>query len=279
MRVITDSSADLPLDLVKMYHVEIVPFRIHFEEDTFRDFYDLNMDDYYRLLRHTKFSLKVTPPSVEDFMGVYSRLSKEDNCLVSLHLSSSLGGAYDNAVIASNRFPNVNIKVINSQQASIGLGMSALAGARAIQEGMSEDDVVRAINRAVLNIETYFSIDSIDFLNRAGYISKFEALAGNILSITPLLLYKDGKVRTVSRISGKKYLINRIVELVSEKAYDTRILKVGLIRTDNEALFYELSYRIEKIMNVQVEYAGKVGGVITSRLGPGIIGVACYPIG
>lgn len=277
MKLITDSTADLPPELLERVHIEIVPLKIHLGEKTYRDYFDIDPDEFYRLLRSTEWFPTTTQPSPQDFVEVYQRLAEEDDRLISVHISSKLSGTCQSATIARQQFPDIEIHVIDSQQASLGLGMTMLAAARAIEAGEGVDEVLNLISRLSSKIKTYFSVDSLEYLHRGGRIGRAQAFLGTMMRIKPLLALRDGEIYPVERIRGQQRLIRRMVQLVQEDAAGVGALKVALIRTDNEELLAMLSQQLDRIENLELEYIGKLGGIITSHVGPGAIAVSYYP--
>ena len=277
MKLITDSTADLPAELLARHHIKIVPLRIQLGEETYRDTFDIEPDEFYRLLRSTELFPTTTQPSPQDFVEAYQSLGEEEDRLISVHISSKLSGTYQSATIASQQFPDMEIHVIDSQQASLGLGLIVLAAARAIEAGEGVDEVLSRIGRVSSKIKTYFSVDSLEYLRRGGRIGRAQAFLGTMMKIKPLLVLRDGEIYPVEKIRGQQRLIRRMAQLVEEDAAGVGALKVALIRTDNEEVLSMLSQQLERIENVELEYAGKLGGIITSHVGPGAIAVSYYP--
>lgn len=278
MKLITDSTADLPPDLVEKYDIEIVPLKIHLGEETYRDYFDINLDEFYNQLRTTDLFPTTTQPSPQDFVETYRKLSLEDDCLISIHISSKLSGTYQSAMMAVQQLPKLKIHLIDSQQASLALGMTVIAAAKAIEEKKEVDEVLSLINDIISQTKIYFSVDSLEYLRRGGRIGKAQSLLGAILKIKPLLALKDGEVVPVEKLRGQQRLIRRIVQLVQDEAINIRALRVCLMHAGNEELLSILSQQLEGIENLELACTGKIGGVITSHIGPGAIGISYYPV-
>lgn len=278
MKLITDSTADLPPDLVEKYDIEIVPLKIHLGEETYRDYFDINLDEFYNQLRTTDLFPTTTQPSPQDFVESYRKRSLEDDCLISIHISSKLSGTYQSAMVAAQQLPKLKIHLIDSQQASLALGMTVIAAAKAIEEKKEVDEVLSLINDIISQTKIYFSVDSLEYLRRGGRIGKAQSLLGAILKIKPLLALKDGEVVPVEKLRGQQRLIRRIVQLVQDEAINIRALRVCLMHAGNEELLSILSQQLEGIENLELACTGKIGGVITSHIGPGAIGISYYPV-
>jgi len=280
MKLITDSTADLPPELLERVHIEIVPLKIHLGEETYRDYFDINLDEFYNLLRTTDLFPTTTQPSPQDFVETYRKLSLEDDCLISIHISSKLSGTYQSAMVAAQQCPEVKIHLIDSQQASLALGMTVIAAAKAIEEKKEVDEVLSEIRRITSQIKTYFSVDSLEYLRRGGRIGRAQAFVGAMLKIKPLLAIQGGEIVPVEKLRGQQRLIRRMVQLVQDDATNIGALRVGLIHADNEELLSILSQQLEGNLheNLELEYTSRIGGIIASHVGPGAIGVSYYPV-
>ena len=280
MKIITDSTADLPPALVGKYDIEIVPLKIHLGEETYRDYFDINLDEFYNLLRSTDLFPTTTQPSPQDFVETYRKQSLEDDCLISIHISSKLSGTYQSATVAAQQLPEVKIHLIDSQQASLGLGMIIIAAAKAIEEKKGVDEVLNLISCVTSQIKTYFSVDSLEYLHRGGRIGRAQSFLGTVLKIKPLLAIQDGEIIPVEKLRGRQRLIRRMAQLVQDDATNIGALRVCLIHADNEELLSILSQQLEGNLhgNLELEYTSRIGGVITSHVGPGAIGISYHPV-
>jgi DegV family protein with EDD domain len=181
-------------------------------------------------------------------------------------------------MVAAQQLPGVKIHLIDSQQASLALGMTVIAAAKAIEEKKEVDEVLSLINDIITQTKIYFSVDSLEYLRRGGRIGKAQSLLGAILKIKPLLALKDGEVVPVEKLRGQQRLIRRIVQLAQDEAINIRALRVCLMHAGNEELLSILAQQLEEIENLELACTGKIGGVITSHIGPGAIGISYYPV-
>ncbi|RKY39669.1 MAG: DegV family protein [Candidatus Omnitrophota bacterium] len=275
MRIVTDSTVDLPSSLVEKYNIEIVPLKVQLGEETYRDYFEIEADKFYQKLRSTTVFPTTTQPSPQDFLEVYQRVSRENDCVISLHISSKLSGTYQSAIIASQRLLTSKVYVIDSKQASVGLGLIVLAVAHAIEKGRKKEEILQLIDELTKKIRTFFSVDSLEYLQRGGRIGKAQAFLGTILKIKPLLTLVEGEIHPVEKIRGEGRLLKRMAQLVEDEVSKGKI-KMGLIYTDNEETMSILSQYLERIENLEIVYKGRAGGVITSHTGPGTIGISYY---
>lgn len=273
MKIITDSTADLTVDSYEKYDVTPVPLTIHLGEKTWRDFFDIDLDEYYSLLATAPGVPRTSQPSPQDFVHAYAPYVERGEPILSIHISSGLSGTYQSATLARNHFPDAPIEVVDSRQASLGLGQAILLLSKKAAEGAPFDEVAEMARKLAKRTETYFSVDSLQYLQRGGRIGRAQAFLGTLMKIKPLLRLVEGEIHPVEKIRTTERLLNRFVELVERKAAECSHLRYSLAESDNGDLVTGLLERLRKIENTSLVYRAKIGGVVSSHAGPGTLGV------
>jgi len=274
MKIITDSTADLPKESALKFDIEIVPLTIHLGDKSWKDYYDVEPNEFYELLKKSLAFPTTSQPTPQDFVNAYTPFVEKKEPILSLHLSSRLSGTYQSALLAKSQFPDATIEVVDSLQASFALSMIILICAEKAKKGISLDDVASFARQVGTQIETYFSVDSLDYLHRGGRIGKAQAFLGTLMKIKPLLKVVDGEVQPVEKIRTRDRLLNRFVEMVEQAAQENSRLLLTVAESDNGEVMSALLERLVKIPGVTMIFRGKIGGVITSHTGPGALGIA-----
>jgi len=274
MKIITDSTADLPKEYALRHDVEIVPLTIHLGDKSWKDYYDVQPDDFYELLKKTSAFPMTSQPTPQDFAEAYGPWVEKGEPILSLHLSSKLSGTYQSALLARSQFPDARIEVVDSMQASFALSMIILVCADKAKTGVSVEDLAHFARQMGSEMETYFAVDSLEYLHRGGRIGKAQAFLGTLMKIKPLLKLVNGEVLPVEKIRTRDRLLSRFVELVEEGVRDHSRLLVAAAESDNSEVVTGLLERLMKIPDVSLIFRGKIGGVITSHAGPGALGIA-----
>jgi DegV family protein with EDD domain len=274
MKIITDSTADLPKELIVKYDIKIVPLTIHLGERSWRDYYDVEPDEYYALLRKSSAFPTTSQPTPQDFVNAYTPFVEKGEPILSIHLSSKLSGTFQSALLARSQFPEARIEVVDSFQASFALSIIVVMCAEMANQGVLLEEIADMAREIGLQIETYFSVDSLEHLRRGGRIGKAQAFLGTLMKIKPLLKLMNGEVQPIEKIRTRDRLLNRFVELVEQAAqkYSRLLLAVG--ESDNREVMTDLLGRLEGISGISLIFRGKLGGVITSHAGPGALGIA-----
>jgi DegV family protein with EDD domain len=185
-----------------------------------------------------------------------------------------LSGTFQSALLARSQFPEARIEVVDSFQASFALSIIIVMCAQRANQGYSLEEIADMAREIGPQIETYFSVDSLEHLRRGGRIGKAQAFLGTLMKIKPLLKVMNGEVQPIEKIRTRDRLLNRFVELVEQAArkYSRLLLAVG--ESDNSEVMTDLLGRLEGISGVSLIFRGKLGGVITSHAGPGALGIA-----
>jgi len=274
MKIITDSTADLPRDLVQKYDIGIVPLTIHLGEKSWKDFYDIEPDEYCSLLKRSTNFPTTSQPSPQDFINAFTPSVTKGDPVLCVNISSRLSGTYQSALLARSHFPDARIEVVDSLHGSMGLGLIILICAEEANKGTSFESVTDLARELTRKVETYFSVDSLEYLQRGGRIGKAHAFLGTLMKVKPLLHLVEGEVQPVEKIRTTERLLSRFVELVEKEAGEHSRILLSVADSGNNDVMTELLERFMKIPGLSLAYRGKIGGVITSHVGPGGLGIS-----
>jgi DegV family protein with EDD domain len=274
MKIITDSTADLTQEAYDENGIDLVPLTIHLGDRTWRDFYDVQPKEYYALLRSSKAFPSTSQPSPQDFIAAFEPWVTKGEPILSIHLSSKLSGTYQSAVLAKSHFPDAKIEVIDSMQASLGLALMVLLCSRKSREGASFEETVSFTKGLIQKVRTYFSVDSLDHLQKGGRIGKAQALLGTLMKVKPLLTLINGEVQALEKIRTTERLLSRFVDLVADAAKEGREIYLTTGESDNSEIMKDLQTRLLAMPRVNLLFSCMLGGVITSHAGPGALAIS-----
>jgi DegV family protein with EDD domain len=271
--VVTDSTSDLSPELAEKHGITVVPLNVHIEDDTFLDGVTISSDEMYRRLPDQKVIPQTSAPSVGTYIETYEKLAETHDEIISVHLSSKLSLTHNSAVNAVAELgPNgPRIEVLDSLQASMALGYSAIRAAEAIADGSSLDETVAMTKSTIERAEAIFMVDTLDYLVRGGRIGKAKGFVGSILKVRPILAIQDGIAHPLERARNRKKGITRLKALVAERA---PLEKLSVLYTtdkdDAEAIAAEVA---SYVPNGELHVA-QLGPVVGNYVGPGLLG-AC----
>lgn len=283
--IVTDSSADLPYAVLKKEGIHLVPLSVIFGHQTYRDAVDLTPRQFYDLLSSRSSHPSTQPPSVEDFTAQYRRLRGASHVL-SIHLSRKMSLTEEHAALAAQAIdreepdgidpPLPTIRAIDSEQASLPLGLLVLFAARLAQRGLAVEDIAHRIEGMRRRLHAHFVVDTLEFLARGGRIGRAQAMMGKLLGIKPILGVAEGEVGPVDRVRGGRAAQRKMVDLLKKKVDPRRPVIAGVAHAA-APLWAE---RLEAILRAEFQIAdfllAEMGPIVGTHVGPGTVGAVIF---
>ena len=271
--IVTDSTADLPSQLVKSRSITVVPLTLHFEGRSLLDGVDIKPSEFYRKLPSATTHPTTSQPSPGRFAETYAELLATHSEVVSIHISEKLSGTYASAVQGAEMTDPKRVTVIDSELVSMSLGLLTLAASEIAGQGATAEVVAHRISAMRDQVQTYFSVATLEFLRRGGRIGRASALLGSVLQVKPVLCIRDGLVTPLERVRTFDRALNRIVELTREVDRGKGLcIIVG--HADAEADAERVARELEPVTETLM--IQPLGPVVGAHAGPGVVGVGCY---
>ncbi|AGL00784.1 DegV family protein [Desulfoscipio gibsoniae] len=277
VRIVTDSTADLPKELVEKYGITVVPLKVFFGAECFIDGVDLSAAEFFSRLVTSKELPTTSQPSPTEFVEYYHPLIDEGADIISIHISAHMSGTLQSAQLAKTMLGYDNLEIIDSRSVSVVLGMLVLAAARAAEAGCSRAEVVALLQNIISDHRIYFMVDTLEYLQRGGRIGKAQAFLGTILNVKPLCTILEGVISPYEKVRGRKKAINRLVQLLAEQYRDAGPLFCFMTHgNDPEGLQYLQNLVRDKLNCVEMMHS-QMGSVVSTHVGPGILGIVVCP--
>lgn len=272
--IVTDSTADLPLDLVASRSITIVPLTLHLDGQSLLDGVDITPAEFYRRLPVASTHPTTSQPSPGRFAHVYSNLLADFESIVSIHISETLSGTHASAVQGAAMTDSKRIHVIDSHVVSMSLGLVTLAASTMAAQGADASSIESAVNAMRPHVQTYFSVATLEFLRRGGRIGRASALLGSVLQVKPVLCIRDGQVTPLERVRTFDRALNRVVELATAVDRGKGVCVI-VGHADAEADAEKVARRLAPVAETLL--IQPLGPVVGAHAGPGVVGVGCYP--
>ena len=285
VRLVTDSTCDLPQELAEQWGLTVIPCNVHIDDEVFKDGLDIGPDEFYRRLVSSTRLPTTAQPSVNDFLQVYKALCDGGHDVVSIHLSEKFSGTLNSAMQAREAISSAQsggegrserIEIIDSQMASMGLGLVALAAAEIVKTGASCDQVVAQVQSCLPRTHCYFLLDTLEYLQKGGRIGKARAFLGTLLSIKPILAIKDGEAHPVERVRTRERGLQRLVEIIQGLGPVERLSILHSTAPDDAEA---LKVRLTGLAPEGEIIMSRFGPVVGTYLGPGALGVSVMSSG
>lgn len=276
--IITDSCSDIKKEYRELYDIHILPIQIQYDGKCYRDGIDITSKDIYAI--QDEKLIKTSSPVGEDLFSLLDQLKEKGYThLIGLFLSGGISGTSNQMRLFCQTYDGLTCHVVDSQSASVGLGIIAIALAKYREEGKSFEELVRIADELCHQNYAYFSIDDLNYLQKGGRIGKASAFLGTTLKIKPILSFEKekGEIYIPSKVRGSKKVKSKLIDLIENQVKENPHQKFALAIADADNL--EERNELEKMLKEhfpQLTYIidGHVGAALSCYLGSGLLGVA-----
>lgn len=272
VKIVTDSTADLPTKLAEGLGIIVVPVYLRFGDRVYRDRVDIGEDEFYYRLLHDPIHPNTTQPTPQDFTDVYQKLSKEAAGIVSIHVTSKLSGTYNSALQGKQLVKDAcPIEVIDSQTVSMAMGMIAIAAAKIANSGRSQEQVVAEVRRIIPQVNILILFDTLKYLAKGGRIGKAKELLSSVLNVKPLLSIKDGELVPVGQVRTRSQGIQRLFEVVKKNNNNIQDLSIIYSTSLDDARI--LVQYIDSVFSKEEIRLARAGPALGVHAGPGALAI------
>jgi len=272
LMVVTDSTADIPSEVAQELGIVVIPLTVQFGREVYRDGIDISADEFFYKLEDSATLPITSQPSPGDFAKVYNSLAAETNEIISIHISAKLSGTYNSAILGREEVSkDCRIEVIDSLQASMGLGLIAIAAAKLARQGANLKEVSEMVHDAIPRTHFFGMVDTLEYLRKGGRIGKAAALLGMLLHIKPLLVLRNGETHGLEKLRTRKKALGRFVELVKTFKHIEDMAIIYSTNPDEAETFGE---HLAPIFPREKVYRARFGPVLGTYVGPGSLGLA-----
>ena len=271
IKIVTDSTCDLPQDVIKKLDITVVPLYINIGDKGYLDGIDIKRKDFYTNLPNYEVHPTTATPSIETFKSIYKKLAKKGvDEILSIHISESLSATVKIAESAAQEFKDIPLTVHDSQQLSMGTGFQVELAAKMAKTGKSMQAIIKAVDDLISRTFVAAGLDTLEFLRRSGRMNVFLAGIGSLLQLKPILTMKRGlpgseKVRT------SKKAIERLIKMLKE---NLPIERFALLHTNAADKAEELKKQVLDFLPKETIFSMDITPVIGAHIGPNAVGYA-----
>jgi DegV family protein with EDD domain len=271
VKIVTDSTSDLPKEVAAELGIAVIPLNVHFDLDTFRDGVDIQPEQFYHRLLTTPSLPKTSAPAPGLFQECYEQILAKGDDIVSIHISSKLSGTYEAAMAGKRELTDGSkIEIIDSSLASMGIGLLAIAAAKAAKNGATMEEVIKLVGDSIETTYIAVALDTLEFLQKGGRVGKAQAWLGSLLAIKPMISLRAGEVVPLERVRTRSKATARIYELL-EQHLPAREAAV-VYSTDRDEADKVMSH-VRELYPEQSVYLARFGPVLGTYVGPNSLAI------
>lgn len=272
IKVVTDSTADLPPDLIQKLDITVVPACVIFGNKTYRDGIDISQDEVYHKMITENIPASTSQPPPADFADAYQKLLKDADEIVSIQATSKLSGLCNSALQGKNMVDGSNrIAVVDSLSVSMGLGLLTLMAARLAKAGESLPTIIEQLKESIPRTRLWGFFDTLKYVLQGGRLGKAKALLGSVLPIKAILTMRDGELHPTGAVRTRTKGIERLIDNF-KKAVNVQDAAVVYSTTPDDA--QTLKERINAISDKIPVYISRLGPALGVHGGPGTLVLA-----
>lgn len=274
VKVVTDSTADIPVAIVRELDITVVPQKVTIGNDTFLDGVNLKTDEFFSRLSQTGLMPMTSDPGPAVMEETYRQLAQTTDSILSIHISSKLSRTYHSALAAKEKLTDrCRILVVDSTLTTMALGFIVIAAAQTALQGASLNEVARRARGMIPQTHLLFFVDTMEYLQRGGRVGKATTLLGTMLNVKPLLRLEDGEIFPLEKVRTRAKALERLYEFVADFP---RIEQLAILysTTPNEA--QSLAKRIDPLFPKEKILITTYGATLAAHTGPGALGVVVY---
>lgn len=216
IKIITDSTVDLPKELLKELDIEVMPVLINFGEESYLDGIEIDTEGLFKKMDETDIFPTTAQIIPSRFEEIYKKYLDEGYKVLSIIMSSGMSGTYESACLAKQMLETDDVYIVDSQKITSGLGLLVLKAAKLRDAGKSVEEIVEDLENVKNHINSSLSFESLDNLVRGGRLPKAVSVVTGLLGIRLILEIKDGVMAVKGKVRGNKKAIKKIIADIEE---------------------------------------------------------------
>lgn len=269
IRIITDSSSDLPEEVVRRLDVTVVPLKVTFDKETFLEGVDLTPNEFFERLADFKGLPKTSQPSPDDFRKAIDDVMSQGHEPLVLTLASALSGTYDSARLAAEPYGG-RVTVIDSHNGTMGLGLLVMRAVEMIRQGLPKNAIVKRIQDLKDRMHTLVALNTLENVVKGGRLPRIAGAVASVLNLKPIITkLPGGHIALLESVRGRRRSLQRVVELMAKHVRDWPATPVGIAHADCADDANELKGMIEAAYSPKEVLVGLMGSTIGTYAGLG----------
>lgn len=273
--IVTDSTTYLPPAVLAEYGIQVIPLTVIWDGDSYADGIDLTPTEFYTRLSGSSSLPTTSQPPAAVFKECFESLLAEGKDVAAILISSGISGTVNSALQAQAELNSDRVEVIDSRTAAMATGLHVLAAARKAASGGSLAEVAGIARQAQAHTDVVFAVDTLEFLHKGGRIGGAKRFLGSMLNIKPILEMKDGKIDAADQVRTQKRALDRLIELIEEKAGGETPLRLAVFHSNVPDQAAALLEDVKAKLDPAETFLAELSPAIGTHVGPGTLAIAC----
>jgi len=276
--VVTDSTCDIPQELIEKYQLHVVPLSVHFGENYFLDRLTILPAQFYSMIDKSADYPTTAQPAYKDFFNRYSYLASHYESIIGIHISAAMSGTWSNSSKASHavaEHSGKRISVLNSKRLSSGLGLLVLRAAKAIENGADHQYIAENLNKWSENTTMLVSSKTIKYMVKSGRVSYTKGLIGSLLNLKPIVtVNNEGRTEAFGKPFTEKGSMELVIAKARSLAAGRKIWGYSISHARNLSTANWYADQMRQICGLEPEFINDASPVLGVNAGPGVVALS-----
>jgi DegV family protein with EDD domain len=280
LKIVTDSTCDLPAELLRQHDIRVVPINIMFGTDSYQEGVTIDRSSFYSRVDELQMIPTTSQPSAGRFADDYRQMAAEGVTeILSVHVTSRLSGTYQSAELARQMVADeIKVHTFDSASGSTGLGFMALEAARMAGAGESVGSIVERLETIRPRMRILFTMADLRYAQMSGRVGKLKGTLASVLDLKPIVDMEDGVIDVVQQVRTRKRAVAQILTLVEEDLGVEDPVNLAVMHAEAPEEGQELLERARLRFNCQLSFLQDLAVSLVANLGPGTLGLIGYRI-
>ena len=278
IKIATDSTHDLPPEIMQQHDIAVVPINILFGADGYLDGITIDRAAFYQKIDELGVLPKTSQPSAGQFVEVYNRLAGEGATdIISLHVGAKLSGTVQSAEMAKDMVAGrVRVHPFDSSGGSAGLGFLILEALRMIEAGKTVADILARLEAIRPRINILLTVRDLRYAQMSGRIGRIQASVASLLNIKPIIVLKDGLLSVGGKARTQRKAIDQIVQIMVERLGTLAPVNLAAIHAEAPEAAHALLDRAKSLLDCRESFVSDLAACLAVHFGPGTVGLVGY---
>ena len=280
IRIVTDSTCDLPAELYAAHNISVVPINIQFGTDSYLDGITIDRPTFYRMIEESGVLPKTSQPSAGQFEEFYLRLAEEGATdIVSIHVTSKLSGTFQSAELAKDMVAErVRVHPFDTQGGSAGMGFEVLEAARMAESGVSVADILARLEVLRARVSITLMLKDLKFAKMSGRVGTLQSSLSSLLNIKPIVVLEEGLLDVADKVRTQSKALERMIDMTSERVGVSAPVNLAVVHAMASDEGHALLEQAKQTFDCRESFVSDLALSLAVQFGPGTLGLVAYRI-
>ncbi len=278
LKIVTDGAVDMPQDWFKQYRIELIPLMVRFGEEVFTQGVNIDVNNFYDLVRKKNIIPKSSLPSPTQVVDFYRKIATKQDTVLSIHIASKMSGTFNVIQMAAKELiGELDIHPFDSAAGSAAMGFMCREARKLDQEGKPLNEIIQRLEEIRRSLTVIFTLDNLEFARMNGRVNALTSLMSALIKIKPIIVLKDGLLQINEKVRTRQKSLDRILENAKERV-DQNKVDLAIVHADDLPTAKTLMDKARSMFNIRDIVITDLSIPVAANLGPQTIGIVAVPV-